>query len=321
MTFSAPLALLLLGIGAIVWGTKIALDNAIAVARHHKLSDFFIGVVVLAVGSDLPELVVSVDAALRQLGGVKTENLIIGNALGSCFGQLGLVVGVTGLLGKLALPRAQLLRHGGVLLAATVLLAIVGFDGLVTRLEGALLVAAFAAYVYFVIHEEGVLTGVRALEADEERPPGPIFGCWLRLFVGLAIVVASAELIVRAAMSLAAQWGVDQAFIGIAIIGIGTSLPEVVISVGAVLRKRVGLTVGNLIGSNILDTLLPIGIAALIVPLGFSRSLLTFDLLALFAFTSLVLGLFLWRGGIRWPQALVVLVAYLAYLFSVAPGS
>ena len=90
MVLTAPLALLLLGLGAIVWGTKIVLDNAVVVARYHGVSDFFVGVAVLSIGSDLPELVVSLDAALRQLADQPTANLIVGNAIGSCFGQLGL---------------------------------------------------------------------------------------------------------------------------------------------------------------------------------------------------------------------------------------
>ena len=161
MAVSAPLALLLIGLAAIAWATHFAVEHAIVVARHHRVSDFFIGVVVLAVGSDLPELVVSLDAALRQLANQETDNLIIGNAIGSCFGQLGLVIGVAGLLGRLWLPRDQLLRHGGFLLAATVGLYLVGLDGVVSRIEGTLLVLSFAGYIYMVIHEEGLITGAR----------------------------------------------------------------------------------------------------------------------------------------------------------------
>ena len=101
METSAPLALLLLGLAAIIWGTQIVVENAIVVARHHRVSDYFIGVVVLAVGSDLPELLISLDAAFRQLAGTDTAGLIVGNAIGSCFGQLGLVLGIGGLLGRL----------------------------------------------------------------------------------------------------------------------------------------------------------------------------------------------------------------------------
>ncbi len=316
MALSAPLALLLVGLAAIVWATHIAVENAIVVARHHRVSDFFIGVVVLAVGSDLPEIVVSLDAALRQLHEQETDNLIIGNAIGSCFGQLGLVIGLAGLTGQLALPRVQLLRHGGFLLAATVGLFLVGWDGAVTRIEGTLMVLSFAAYIYLVIHEEGLVTGARSLEADEEREQRNIVGNWIRLLLGLAAVVLSAELIVSSAMRLATNWGVDQSFIGIAIIGVGTSLPEVVISIAAVLKRRAGLSVGNLLGSNILDTLLPIGLAAVLVPVSFPRAILTFDLPMLMGLTLLVLLFLYLRNGVRWPQAAVVLAAYFSYLIT-----
>ena len=316
MVVSAPLALLLVGLGAIVWATHIVVENAITVARHHRVSDFFIGVVVLAVGSDLPELVVSGDAALLQLAGQETDNLIIGNAIGSCFGQLGLVIGLAGLIGRLSLPREQLIRHGGFLLAATVLLFVVGLDGQVSRLEGLLLVLSFAGYIYLVIHDEGLITGARSLEADEEREGGRIAGNWIRLLIGLAAVVLSAELIVQSALTLAASWGVDQSFIGIAIIGVGTSLPEVVIAIAAVIRRRAGLSIGNLLGSNILDTLLPIGLAALLVDVSFPRSILTFDLPMLMGLTLLVLAFLYPKGGVRWPQAAVVLAAYTSYLIT-----
>ena len=316
MAVTAPLALLLVGLAAIVWATTIVVENAIAVARHHRVSDFFIGVVVLAVGSDLPEIVVSLDAALRQLADQETDNLIIGNAIGSCFGQLGLVIGVAGLIGRLSLPREQLLRHGGFLVAATVGLFLIGMDGAVSRLEGALMILSFAGYIYLVIHEEGLITGTRSLEADEERPSGSIAGNWIRLLIGLAAVVFSAELIVQSALNLATAWGVDQSFIGIAIIGVGTSLPEVVISVAAVLKRRAGLSVGNLLGSNILDTLVPIGLAALIVPVSFPREILTFDLPMLMGITLLVLAFLFLRNGVRWPQAAVVLAAYCSYLIT-----
>lgn len=320
MAVSAPLALLLIGLAAIVWATHIAVENAIVVARHHRVSDFFIGVVVLAVGSDLPEIVVSLDAALRQFADQETDNLIIGNAIGSCFGQLGLVIGIGGLIGRLSLPREQLLRHGGFLLAATVGLFLVGLDGAVSRLEATLMILSFVAYIYMVIHEEGLITGERSLEADEERERRSVVGNWVRLLIGMVAVVLSAEVIVQSALTLATNWGVDQSFIGIAIIGVGTSLPEVVISIAAVLKRRAGLSVGNLLGSNILDTLLPIGLAALLVPLSFSRAILTFDLPMLMGLTVLVLSLLFLRNGVRWPQAAVVLAVYCSYLITLARG-
>ncbi|MFV2090809.1 MAG: sodium:calcium antiporter, partial [Pseudomonadales bacterium] len=300
----------LVGLGAVVWGTKITLDNAVVIARHYQVSDFFIGVAVLAIGSDLPELVVSIDAALRQLADQDTSNLIVGNAIGSCFGQLGLVLGIAGMLGPLSPSRRQIVRHGGVLIVATGLLMLVGFDGVVQRLEGFGLILAFGAYIVFLLNEEGLVS--------RSREPGRagVAVIWVRLALGLAVVVVSAEVIVRTAVTLAEQWGVDQSFLGITIIGVGTSLPELVISVAAMLRARIGFSIGNLIGSNILDTLLPIGIAAAIVPIEFARSLLEFDMLVLLAMTLVALG-FLYRSrGVRRPQAIIVLGIYLGYLTS-----
>lgn len=320
MAAYAPLALLLLGLAAIAWSTRIVVDNAVEVARHHRVSDFFIGVVVLAVGSDLPELVVSLDAALRQLGDQETDNLIIGNAIGSCFGQLGLALGLAGLMGRLSMARPRLVRHGAILLAATGLLALVGLDGQVHKAEATVLVLAFVGYLYFVLQEEGMMSGRHEMKAVEPPEGNGLLGYWIRLLIGIAAVVLSAEIIVEEAMALAVLWGVDQSLIGITIIGVGTSLPEVVIAVVAVAKGRAGLSVGNLIGSNTLDTLLPIGLTALIVPVDFPRTILAFDLPMLIGLTLLALLLLYRRRGVQWPEGLLILGVYGAYLLMVWRG-
>ncbi len=280
------------------------------VARHYNVSDFFIGVTVLAIGSDLPEILVSVSAALRQLEGEQTANLIVGNALGSCFGQFGLVMGLAGLFGQLTLPLRQVLRHGGILLGAIVLLVFVGFDGLVTRWEGAVLVGAFATYLIMLIREEGVFENIGS------APAAQMIKVWVLLLFGLALVVLSSELIVRMALTLARDWGIDQSYIGIVIIGVGTSLPELIIAIGALMRSRVTLSVGNLVGSNILDVLVPIGIAALIVPIEFASSLLKLDVPVLFGLCLLVVVFLRLPAGVGKPQAVVLLLSYSGYLIT-----
>lgn len=300
----------MVGIAAIVWGTKITLDNAVHVARHYGISDFFIGVGILAVGSDMPEIVLSVTAAVRQLSGLDTANLIVGNALGSCLGQFGLVMGVAGMMGQLSLPRVHVLLHGGVLLASMLLLTVVGWNGVVSRMEGMMLVTAFLLYLAFLVGDEGLVDKAR------DAPDGHMGRVWTRLALGMLVVVASAELIVHNALELARLWQVDQSLIGIVIIGMGTSLPELMISVGAILRARMGLSVGNLLGSNILDILVPIGLAAIIVPIGFKPALLSYDLPILFGLTILVLVFLLLSWGIRRPQAVIILACYVAYVTS-----
>ena len=258
---------------------------------------------------------VAIAAALKELAGNDAANLIVGNSLGSCLGQFGLVMGVAGMLGQLSLPRNHVLVHGGVLLAAMFLLTVVGWDGHVDRFEGAVLVSSFLLYMIFLVGDEGVVQKAR------QALPGRMKRTWLVLLLGIATIAASAELIVYMALELAFLWEIDQSYIGIAIIGVGTSLPEMMISVGAAMRSRMGLSVGNLIGSNILDVLLPIGIAALITPLSFARELLTFDLPVLFALSLLILVLLLLPGGIRRPQALLVLLLYGGYIVTITVRS
>jgi len=272
----------------------------------------FIGIAIIGVGTSLPEVVISIAAILRGRIGMS-----VGNAIGSCFGQLGLVVGLGGLVGQLHLNRSTVLQHGSVLLAATGALALVGFDGTVNRWEGLSLAIAFSAYLYWVLRQEGPAATALGPDAGVAAVPA-IAAHWMRLAVGIALVVFSAELIVRMAMTLALQWGVEQSFIGIAIVGVGTSLPEVVISIAAILRGRIGMSVGNLIGSNVLDTLLPVGVAAVLAPLHVDAGLLFFDLPMLASLTVLVLVFLLLKNGVRWPQAAVVLAAYGSYLVSIA---
>ncbi len=303
------LALLLLGLAAIAWGTTLAVDNAIRIATHYQLSDLFIGFSLLAVGTDLPELMVSIDASLQnRLGGSDTSSLIVGNALGSCFALFGLGMGSAGLLGYLTMSRRYLWWHGAALLGGILVLTLTALDGNVTRLEGGLLVACFLAYFAWLIGEE------TALPREERTAAGNPRLAWLLLVFGLLVVVGSAELIVDAAVALAAAWGVSQAVIAICIIGVGTSMPEFVISVVAVRKSRHGMSVGNMIGSNVLNILLPVGLAALIHPVRFEAGLLRVDVPLLALLTLLVLAFFVRRRGLQKGEARILVAFYAGYI-------
>jgi cation:H+ antiporter len=185
---------------------------------------------------------------------------------------------------------------------------VIGLDGVISRAEGGVLVASFVVYLILLFGEENVLKKVR----DGKRTP--MFKTWLLLLVGLGMIVGGSELVVRPALALASAWGVTQSFVGIVIVGVGTSLPELVISLGAVMRARGRMSVGNLIGSNILDVLLPIGLAALISPLRLDRSLMLFDLPILFVLSGLVFLFFLRKRGLQHREAAVLLACYSGYI-------
>jgi cation:H+ antiporter len=300
--------ILIAGVAGLWLGTELTIGGALAIARRHRLSEFFVGLVILSIGSDLPELAVAVDAGLKSMVGPDTSGVVVGTAIGSVVAQIGFVLGLAAAISYLTLPRRFVLRHGAVLLASTVLLFALAFDGQVSRIEGLILVLAYCAYVFILMNGESLPE-----DAPREVAEGG-GGSWLALLAGLAIVIGSSEVTVSSVVRIAQEFDISEAVISVLIIGLGTSLPELSISISAILKRRAELSVGNIIGSNILDTLLPIGIASLISEVTFERSLLLFDVPFVFALTALILGLFLTRPGLSRYEGLAILACYSAYV-------
>ncbi len=305
------LIVLLLALAGLWLGTDWTLRSAVAIASRLGVSEFVVGVAVLSVGSDLPELSIAVSGALQNLRpGPDASDIVVGSALGSALGQLGFVLGVVGLGGHLALRAGTVCRHGSVLLGSLVALAVAGMDGDVTRLEGLTLVAFYGIYLLLL------LRGDARAPASGARLGRPARYDWAFLAAGLAVVTLSAELTVRSAIAVAAWLGVDDTVVAVLIIGMGSSLPELSISLAAAFRRASGLSVGNLIGSNIFDTLVPIGVAAVIAPLAFDPQLFSFELPVLAVVTAAALAFLLSGGRVRPLEAAVLLVLYGGYVLA-----
>ncbi len=300
---------LLFGLAGLWFGTELTIRGAVTVASRLGVSEFIVGVAILSIGSDLPELAIAVDGAIINLRSGDASDVVVGTAIGSSLGQIGFVLGTVALFSYLTLPRSMVVQHGSVLLGSAILLGVFGFDGAVTRAEGLALLVVYL--IYFA-----ALFGDRHKSGDTD---GGIEGLGtgkasLYLITGLAIVGISAELTVHAAISVAAALEVSEAFVAVVIIGLGTSLPELSISVGAAMKKRARMSVGNLVGSNIFDTLVPVGAAAAIASLRFDGDLLRYELPFLFFLTLTVLVFFLRKRGIQKGEAVIVLVLYGSYL-------
>jgi cation:H+ antiporter len=302
------IVLLIVGLAGLWFGTEVTIHGAISVAKRYGVSEFVIGLVVLSIGSDLPELSIAVDAGLKNLGGGDYSDVVVGSALGSSLGQIGFVLGFVGLLAYLTLPRQIVYRHGAALLGSILLLALSGWDGTVTFIEGVALLLVYALYLVALLKE------VDGAAAAGQSGRLPLTRSLLYLAVGLAIVVGSAELTVASAVSVARTLGLSEAVVAVILIGLGSSLPELTISIAAVVKGHHRLSVGNLIGSNVFDTLVPIGIAAVIAPLSFDGGMLRFELPYLFVVTALVMFFFLYQRGIQRWEAAVVLALYCGYV-------
>ena len=301
--------LLIAGLVGLWLGTGATLSGAISISKRLGISEFIVGAAILSIGSDLPELAIAIDGAIVNLQGGQASDVIVGSALGSSLGQIGFVLGIVGLLGYLGLPKRIVIAHGPVLLGALVLLGIVAYDGSISRAEGASLVTIYLVYLGFLLSTKD------GSESKDESASNLSLGkSWLFVLVGLGVVIASAELTVSAASNVARVFEIEESFIAIVIIGLGTSLPELSISVGAVIKRQSRMSVGNIIGSNIFDTLVPVGVAATISGVNFDSNMLTRDLPFLFALSVLVLIFFWKRKGIQRFEATVILGAYCAYV-------
>ena len=300
---------LLFGLAGLWFGTELTIRGAVTVASRLGVSEFIVGVAILSIGSDLPELAIAIDGGIINLHEGDASDVVVGTAIGSSLGQIGFVLGTAALFSYLTLPRSMVFRHGSVLLGSAVLLGVFGFDGTVSRAEGLALLVVYL--IYFA-----ALFGERHESSD---PAGESGGAgtgkaWLYLLTGLAIVGISAELTVHGAISVAAALDISEAFVAVVIIGLGTSLPELSISVGAAVKQKARMSVGNLVGSNIFDTLVPVGAAAAIATLRFDANLLHFELPFLFFLTLTVLVFFLRKRGIQKSEAVIVLALYGSYL-------
>jgi cation:H+ antiporter len=300
--------LLLLGLTGLWLGTEFSLRGAIAIAQRIGLSEFIVGVAILSIGSDIPELAIAIDGAFRILQNEQLSGVIIGSALGSGLSQIGLVLGFTGLLGYLTLPREITYQHGGLMLGSLVLLGLFGFDGRITRIEGIALIIIYAVYLAFLFSDRSQ----KPVETDTQNiglGKSIVF-----LVSGLVVVFLSAEITISSVMQVANSLNIDKTLIAIIVVGLGTSLPELSISLGAVLKGKSRMSVGNLIGSNIFDTLMPVGVAATISELEFNPSFLSNEIPVLFLLSALVLIFFIRKKGIQKREAVTILVLYFTYV-------
>ena len=302
------IVLLIIGVAGLWFGTELTIGGSLAIAKRHHLSEFFVGLVVLSFGSDLPELAVAVDAGLKSLGGKEASGVVVGSSIGSVMAQMGFVLGLSGLIAYLTLPKRYIYQHGAVLLGSTVLLFLMAFDGIVSREEGLTLITVYVIYVFVLMKGEKV-----PAEVPEPIAEGGLKS-WFLLLLGLGIVIGSSELTVSSVLNIADTFGISDGLISVLIIGVGTSLPELSISISAILKKKTHLSVGNIIGSNVLDTLLPIGVAALITPVLFQRGFLLFDLPYIFLLTFVTLVFFVRVRGLQKVEAGIILSMYLLYL-------
>ncbi len=303
---------LFLGIFGLWVGTELTVRSAIRIARGFNVSELFIGLTILAFGSDVPEFAVVIDGAIHGSKGIDVSDVMVGNVLGSSICQITLILGIISLFHFLTVGKKQIKNFATELIGSTVLLYLVAFDNIITWNDGAMLIIAFFMYIFTLLEREK--KGKRGISKKyEERPILVLLHCTI-LIVGVGIVILSSDFTVEKALVIAENWNIQQSVIGAIIIGLGTSLPELAISINAILKGKPGLSIGNVVGSNIFDLLMPLGVGSLISKIEVHSNFLWFDLPFLLL-VSIVFLVFLKRKkGLQKHEGAFLMSFYLLYV-------
>lgn len=300
--------LLVVGIALVLWGADRFTDGACALARRWNVSEMVIGLTIVALGTSLPEFIVSFFSVLKG-----SADMSVGNIVGSNIFNTLVIVGASALMMKIPVERSLLVYDIPIsMLAALSLYFVAYFDGDIRRIEGAALLLFFCVFLYYTFwrsHKNKSNAG----QGTEQTEQMPVLKILLFLVIGCACLVYGGQLMVDNAAELAREWGVSERIIGLTILAAGTSLPELATSMMAARKGSDGLALGNAIGSNVFNIAFVIGVCSLVRPMAVS------DISVADWFTVVSCNVLLWllafsgRSLTSWKGAVLV-AAYVAYL-------
>lgn len=302
---------LIAGLVLLVAGGEGFVRGSVAIAERLGMSSLLIGLTLVGFGTSLPELVTSVQAALDGAPGIA-----VGNVVGSNIANILLILGITALIYPVLVDKGVLRRDGLVLVVSALAALAIVLIGALGRIAGVVLVAMLIAYVvysYFADQKAQASPGFGAeVEATGGTQPMPV--SILFVIAGLGLTIFGARLLVSSAVEIATAFGVSETIIGLTVVAVGTSLPELVTSVIAAVRRHTDLALGNILGSNIFNIFFILGTTALIQPIPVPPEIVRLDIWVMLGATALLL-VFAYSGRqiVRWEGA-AFLVAYLAYV-------
>ena len=305
---------ILLGLGLVIllYGGKILVDGASAIAVKLGMSAGLIGLTIVAFGTSAPELLVSVNAALKG-----NSDISIGNVVGSNIANIGMVLGISGLFYPILIRKSALRFDYSMTLLVTLLFYGLSYNGMIELWEGILLFSLFIAFNIFLFRNSGQgLADESEVIEEVEQVKGYSWLVAVSLFFGGIVgLYFGSELLVNNAIKISREFGVSERVIGVTIIAIGTSLPELITSIMAALSKNTDMAIGNILGSNIMNILSIIGITAIIKPIGVSDDFLNSDFLWMIGFTLILFPLIRTKMRISFVEGLILIIGYGAYLY------
>ncbi|HEX9726915.1 MAG TPA: calcium/sodium antiporter [Gemmatimonadales bacterium] len=307
-------AVIQLGVGMAILsaGGHYLVEGATRLALLARISSAAVGLTVVALGTSMPELAVSLGAAMRGAKAISYANVVGSNII-----NIGVILGIAALLRAIPVPRQTIRLEYPFMLAATIVCLLVARDGDIDRLEGGVFVVAIVAFLtYMVRRSRGETDTPEARELARTRiDAGGGWGPSIAMIsLGVVGLAAGAELMVRGAVTLADAIGVTQRVIGLTVIAMGTSLPELATCIVAARRNASDILLGNIVGSNIFNLLGILGITALLVEVPLDPEAVTIDNWVMLGFAAGLFPLMAWGRRLAWGSGTVLLVAFVIYL-------
>jgi len=305
----------LIGLALLIYGADMFVNGASSIARQLGMPPLIIGLTIVGFATSAPEILVGTVSALQD----KTA-IAIGNALGSNITNIGLVLGISVLVLPITVASGTIKREYGLMCIALILALLLMLDGHLSRIDAVVLLVALVGSLGWVVwiakksSANDPLIGEFEQELSEADPTKIAV---IKLLIGLILLVSGAELLVRGAVFIAESYGVSDLVIGLTIIAIGTSLPELAASIASIIKKEADIAIGNIIGSNMFNILAVLGIPALINPDYFANEVLTRDYPAMVGL-SLLLGAMIFvssKGKLVRTEGAVLLLCFMGYQY------
>ena len=301
---------ILVGVAAVLWGADKMTDGAVSVAQRMNIPEIVIGLTIVAMGTSAPDLFVSMVSAIKG-----TPDLAVGNVVGSNIFNTLLIVGVAAMVAPMIIARSTVLKDMPITLLSSVLLLLFCMDSYISRLDALVLFAGFLAFMWYTVYlgKRG-----KAQVPENAAAPRPMWLSLLLIVIGLACLILGSNLFVEGATYIAASLGVSQAVIGLTVVAGGTSLPELATSVVAARKGQSAIAIGNVIGSNVMNILMIVGVTGLISPMqiqgittvDLSMLIISVSLLWFFSFTRFKVER--WEGGVL----TLIFLGYMTWLVS-----
>ena len=321
MDMVIQILLLVLGFALLVKGADWFVDGAAGIATKFGIPQLVIGLTIVAMGTSAPEAAVSITAAFAG-----NAEITIGNIVGSNVLNILIILGITALVYPVAVQKSSLIFDIPVVLLATAILFVLGYDGNISRLDGIIMLVVFVAYLFFLFWDAKRPKKLESAEVKKEEaeneetknegknlslPKAVIF-----TVIGLVLIVAGSNFVVKSATFIATALGLSQRFIGLTIVALGTSLPELFTSVTAAMKKNSDIAVGNIVGSNIFNILFIVGLSGLIIPVPFAPAF-RFDTLVSGVAAILLLLCSLPKKRLSRIAGIFFLICYAVYFYMI----